>query len=82
MSAFMDLAAHFRVIAENWLRIVVISAVIAVAVFLASGLRADTYEAKDVLTVRARDGPGRPVRAGRGELPRPDLRRSTSRPAA
>jgi len=48
----MDLASHFRVIAQNWLRILIISAVLAIVVFLASGLRADTYEAKATLTVK------------------------------
>jgi capsular exopolysaccharide synthesis family protein len=48
----MDLAAHFRVIAQNWLRILVISAVLAVVVFLASSLQADTYQARAVLTVK------------------------------
>ena len=41
----MDLAAHFRVIAQNWLRILIISVVIAASVFLGSSLRADKYQA-------------------------------------
>ncbi len=48
----MDLATHFRVIAQNWLRILLISLVVAVVVFVASGLRSDTYEATAVLTVK------------------------------
>ena len=48
----MDLAAHFRVIAQNWLRILIISAALAVAVFIGSGLQSDTFEAKETLTVR------------------------------
>lgn len=47
----MDLAAHFRVIAQNWLRIILISVAIAVAVFLGSSLRSDTYEATAVMNV-------------------------------
>lgn len=41
----MDLATHFRVIAQNWLRILLISLAIAAVVFLVSDLRANTYEA-------------------------------------
>lgn len=41
----MDLATHFRVIAQNWLRILLISVAIAAVVFLVSDLRANTYEA-------------------------------------
>ncbi len=48
----MDLAAHFRVIAHNWLRIVIISAVLAAVVFLASSFQSDTYAASETLSVR------------------------------
>ncbi len=48
----MDLAAHFRVIAHNWLRILVISALLGAAVFLASSLRADVYQGRSVLVVK------------------------------
>lgn len=48
----MDLAAHFRVIAHNWLRIVAISAVLAVVVFLASSFQSDTYAATETLSLR------------------------------
>lgn len=48
----MDLASHFRVIAQNWLRILIISAVLAAVVFLASGLRSDTYQAQATLAVK------------------------------
>jgi succinoglycan biosynthesis transport protein ExoP len=41
----MDLATHFRVIAQNWLRILLISLAIAAVVFLVSGLRENTYQA-------------------------------------
>ncbi len=49
----MDLAAHFRVIAQNWLRILIISAALAVAVFIGSGLQSDSFQAKETLAVRA-----------------------------
>ncbi len=48
----MDLAAHFRVIAHNWLRIVIISAVLAAVVFLASSFQSDTYAASETLSLR------------------------------
>ena len=48
----MDLASHFRVIAQNWLRILIISAVLAAVVFLASGLRSDMYQAQATLAVK------------------------------
>jgi tyrosine-protein kinase len=47
----MDLAAHFRVIAQNWLRILLISLGIAILVFAASSLQAKKYQAKETLTV-------------------------------
>jgi capsular exopolysaccharide synthesis family protein len=47
----MDLAAHFRVIAQNWLRILLISIGIAVLVFAASTVQAKKYEAKELLVV-------------------------------
>lgn len=47
----MDLAAHFRVIAQNWARILVISVLIAMAVFLASTVQAKKYQAKELLVV-------------------------------
>src|SRR6476619_5257998 len=48
----MDLATHFRVIAQNWLRILVISLVLAAVVFLASSFRSDVYQATETLTIR------------------------------
>lgn len=48
----MDLAEHFRVIAQNWVRIVVISFVVAIVVFGASSLRANKYQAKETLAVQ------------------------------
>jgi capsular exopolysaccharide synthesis family protein len=48
----MDLATHFRVIAQNWVRILIISLVVATLVFVVSGLRADVYEATETLTIR------------------------------
>ena len=47
----MDLASHFRVIAQNWLRILIIAAILAAVIFLASSLQSDSYEAKETLTV-------------------------------
>ncbi|HEY3725265.1 MAG TPA: polysaccharide biosynthesis tyrosine autokinase [Acidimicrobiia bacterium] len=47
----MDLAAHFRVIAQNWLRILLISLGIAVLVFAASTVQSKKYEAKTRLEV-------------------------------
>ena len=47
----MDLAAHFRVIAQNWVRIVVVSIVIAIAVFLGSSAQTKKYQATALLTV-------------------------------
>ena len=47
----MDLASHFRVIAQNWLRILVIAAVLGAVIFLASSLQSDTFQAKETLTV-------------------------------
>ena len=47
----MDLASHFRVIAQNWLRILIISAVIGAVIFLASSLQSDTFESKETLVV-------------------------------
>src|SRR6478672_3152027 len=49
----MDLATHFRVIAQNWLRILVISLVLATVVFLVSSFRADEYQATETLSIRA-----------------------------
>ncbi|MGZ4794523.1 MAG: polysaccharide biosynthesis tyrosine autokinase [Acidimicrobiia bacterium] len=46
----MDLATHFRVIAQNWLRILLISIVLAIVVFLGSSLRADTFQAKQTIS--------------------------------
>jgi len=48
----MDLASHFRVIAQNWLRILIISVVIGVVVFLASSFQADQYQATATLTAK------------------------------
>ncbi len=50
----MDLASHFRVIAQNWLRILIISAVLGAVVFLASSLQSDEYQAK--ATLKAKPG--------------------------
>jgi succinoglycan biosynthesis transport protein ExoP len=47
----MDLAAHFRVIAQNWLRILLISLGIAVLVFAASTVQSKEYQAKAQLEV-------------------------------
>ena len=47
----MDLASHFRVIAQNWLRILIIAAVLGAVIFLASSLQSDTYQAKEKLNV-------------------------------
>ncbi len=47
----MDLAAHFRVIAQNWLRILLISVGIAVLVFAASTVQSKEYQAKTQLEV-------------------------------
>jgi capsular exopolysaccharide synthesis family protein len=47
----MDLAAHFRVIAQNWLRILLISIGIAVLVFAASTVQSKKYQAKTTLVV-------------------------------
>src|SRR3954470_17052124 len=49
----MDLATHFRVIAQNWLRILVISLALAIVVFLVSSFRADEYQATETLSIRA-----------------------------
>ncbi len=57
----MDLASHFRVIAQNWLRILIISAVLGAVVFLGSSLQSDEYQAK--ATLKAKPGtilPGQP----------------------
>ncbi len=47
----MDLAAHFRVIAQNWLRILLISIGIAILVFAASTVQSKKYQAKELLGV-------------------------------
>ncbi len=47
----MDLAAHFRVIAQNWLRILLISIGIAILVFAASTVQSKKYQAKALLGV-------------------------------
>jgi polysaccharide biosynthesis transport protein len=47
----MDLAAHFRVIAQNWLRILLISIGIAVLVFAASTVQSKKYQASETLQV-------------------------------
>jgi succinoglycan biosynthesis transport protein ExoP len=47
----MDLAAHFRVIAQNWLRILLISIGIAILVFAASTVQSKKYQAKETLVV-------------------------------
>jgi capsular exopolysaccharide synthesis family protein len=47
----MDLAAHFRVIAQNWLRILLISVGIAILVFAASTVQSKKYEATERLVV-------------------------------
>jgi capsular exopolysaccharide family len=48
----MDLASHFRVIAQNWLRILIISAVLGAVIFLASSLQSETYQASETLAVK------------------------------
>ncbi len=47
----MDLAAHFRVIAQNWVRILVISLVIAFAVLVVSSTQAKQYQSKATVVV-------------------------------
>lgn len=47
----MDLAGHFRIILQNWWRILVISLVIAVAVFAYSASQPNVYSAGSVLQV-------------------------------
>lgn len=47
----MDLAAHFRIIAQSWLRILVISTAMAAVVFAASSTRPRTYRATSLLVV-------------------------------
>jgi capsular exopolysaccharide synthesis family protein len=47
----MDLAAHFRVIAQNWLRILLISVGIAVLVFAWSTVQTKKYQAETTLVV-------------------------------
>ena len=47
----MDLAAHFRVIAQNWLRILLISVGIAILVFAFSTVQTKQYQAKELLQV-------------------------------
>lgn len=47
----MDLAAHFRIILQNWWRILVVSVVLAAVVFVVSSTRPKQYEAREVLTV-------------------------------
>jgi succinoglycan biosynthesis transport protein ExoP len=56
----MDLAAHFRVIAQNWLRILLISIGIAVLVFAASTVQSKKYQATETLQVT----PGADTSAG------------------
>src|SRR4051812_43316948 len=51
MIPLMDLAAHFRVIAQNWLRILLISLGIAILVFAVSTVQSKKYEAKELLVV-------------------------------
>ncbi len=48
----MDLASHFRVIAQNWLRILAIAAMLAAVIFLASSLQSETFQAKETLTAK------------------------------
>ena len=50
----MDLATHFRVIAQNWLRILVISLVLAAVVFSPSFR--STYRATETLSIRRSNG--------------------------
>lgn len=47
----MDLAAHFRIIGQNWVRILVISVVLAAVVFLGSSTQSAQYQAKELLIV-------------------------------
>ena len=47
----MDLAAHFRVIAQNWLRILLISLGVAALVFATSTVQSKEYQAKAQLEV-------------------------------
>jgi capsular exopolysaccharide synthesis family protein len=47
----MDLAAHFRVIAQNWLRILLISIGIAILVFAVSTVQSKKYQATELLQV-------------------------------
>lgn len=51
MIPLMDLAAHFRVIAQNWVRILLISIGIAVLVFAASTVQSKKYRAEELLVV-------------------------------
>jgi capsular exopolysaccharide synthesis family protein len=52
----MDLAAHFRVIAQNWLRILLISIAIAVLVFAWSSVQSKKYQAETTLVVNPGGG--------------------------
>jgi capsular exopolysaccharide synthesis family protein len=47
----MDLAAHFRIIAQNWLRILLASVLAAAVVFAFSATRPPTYRASALLAV-------------------------------
>jgi len=51
----MDLVGHFRAIARNWWRILIVSAVVAGAVYVLDGQRADVFQASTFLRVE----PGR-----------------------
>src|SRR5437870_13804833 len=49
----MDLADHFRIIAHNWWRIVLVSLLIAGAVYGFSSLRTEEFSASTLLNVTA-----------------------------
>ncbi|HEY7439912.1 MAG TPA: polysaccharide biosynthesis tyrosine autokinase [Acidimicrobiia bacterium] len=51
----MDLAAHFRIVAQNWLRTLLISLAIAAIVFVISDTRPRTYRATELLGVQVGD---------------------------
>ena len=85
----MDLAAHFRVIAQNWLRILLISLGIAILVFAASTVQAKKYSAKELLQVSPggdtsngqTQAAGIRVPRGRTSRSTPTRRRSSARPS-
>jgi capsular exopolysaccharide synthesis family protein len=77
----VDLAEHFRVIAHNWWRILVVAALVAAAVYYLSGRRDDVYDASTQLNVTVGNSAGsQTIREETVFLTQTYAQRATTRP--